>query len=565
MDKTRTLFSIILACTLLLLLAACSDDGTPVDFLEQLPPTATPVPPTATPGMEPAQVADQNGEARIRYIMADIQLSGLDEYYRGFPDDPFAAEAIARWDRGIRVVNIDKFERKLVNGQWTITYARTDTPVNGMDIRLSSDDDSEARIRYIMADIQLSGLDGYYRGFPDDPLAAEAIARWDRGIRVVNIEEFERRLLPGLGWVIVYRGTEKVANGMDIILSDMSSGCNNPYWPVKVGATWAYEILNMMGNSEGTETWEITSVSNEPEGVRFTVHKTSPFGSGDSTYLCTPDGAIHQEDSNMLDILLPPVDEFVPRKTWPGKSGSSLLFVGMEQQSVPAGTFTTARFTLLPNGYTNYYWAEGVGLVAGMGDLSRVLKSYTIPAGSEIAPQTTSTPSTSSAAPTPGTGFCNNPYFPDQVGIQWVYRDEVGTYTVTVTSIENNRYFISNSRYGEQSSFICASDGSIYGEHDMPHTLQTFPAIRDLYVRNTWSGTTSPGPYEHEVTFTVDGFETVQVPAGRFETVVIHVYHASTMEFEEYYYYAQGIGIVKYVIIGDGGAHETVLEQFIVP
>lgn len=78
-------------------------------------------------------------EARIRLILVDIQLSGLDNYYRSFPNDLNASEAIKRWDSGIRVVNINAFERKIIGGQWQIVYIGTETIINGFDVVLSSD------------------------------------------------------------------------------------------------------------------------------------------------------------------------------------------------------------------------------------------------------------------------------------------------------------------------------------------------------------------------------------------------------------------------------------------
>lgn len=86
---------------------------------------------------------DENGanldETRIRYILVDIQLSGLDNYYRNFLNDQNAVEAFLRWDSGIRVSNIKQFERKLINGQWVIVYKGTETVINGADVILTSD------------------------------------------------------------------------------------------------------------------------------------------------------------------------------------------------------------------------------------------------------------------------------------------------------------------------------------------------------------------------------------------------------------------------------------------
>jgi hypothetical protein len=78
-------------------------------------------------------------ESRVRYILADIQLGGVDGYYREHVDAEEVAEALRRWDAGITVTNIDQFERKLVGETWQVVYAGTETLINGSDVVLSTD------------------------------------------------------------------------------------------------------------------------------------------------------------------------------------------------------------------------------------------------------------------------------------------------------------------------------------------------------------------------------------------------------------------------------------------
>jgi hypothetical protein len=42
------------------------------------------------------------------------------------------------------------------------------------------------------------GVDSYYRQFLSEPDVAEAICRWDAGVRVANIADFERVNVPGI-------------------------------------------------------------------------------------------------------------------------------------------------------------------------------------------------------------------------------------------------------------------------------------------------------------------------------------------------------------------------------
>jgi len=78
-------------------------------------------------------------EAHVRYILADIESGDLGAYYRANIPDEETAEALRRWDAGIRITNIANFERKELDGQALIVYAGTGIPVKGLDIKLTSE------------------------------------------------------------------------------------------------------------------------------------------------------------------------------------------------------------------------------------------------------------------------------------------------------------------------------------------------------------------------------------------------------------------------------------------
>jgi hypothetical protein len=77
---------------------------------------------------------------------------------------------------------------------------------------------SEARVRYIMADMALGGPVEYYRSARDDANAVEAIRRRGNDFFVTNKTRFERLVEDGTPR-IVYKGTHDVINGMDVGLS----------------------------------------------------------------------------------------------------------------------------------------------------------------------------------------------------------------------------------------------------------------------------------------------------------------------------------------------------------
>jgi hypothetical protein len=120
-----TLLLGVLTILMVLLTSSCGTPEEPADPFGQFPTFTSPSP------------FENTGEARVRYIMTDIQLSGLYDYYLSFPEDPEVLEAIRRWDQGIRVVNIDQFERKMAGDNWQIVYYGTETIINGMDVILS--------------------------------------------------------------------------------------------------------------------------------------------------------------------------------------------------------------------------------------------------------------------------------------------------------------------------------------------------------------------------------------------------------------------------------------------
>lgn len=71
--------------------------------------------------------------------MLDITLGGTYSYFLSHSNEPGPAEAIRRWDNGIRVTNAGQFERKKVHGEWRHTYRGTNRQIDGMDIRLTTD------------------------------------------------------------------------------------------------------------------------------------------------------------------------------------------------------------------------------------------------------------------------------------------------------------------------------------------------------------------------------------------------------------------------------------------
>jgi hypothetical protein len=132
-----------------------------------------------------------------------------------------AVEAVKRFDAGVKVRGIERFEKKPIPGKgMLIAYKGTRIKVDWTDITLSTDPCCpQAAARYVLADIALGANPELYRRNTQVPAFSEAISLLESGAKTVNADHFERKDLPGKGLVVVYRGTLRTINGMDVELS----------------------------------------------------------------------------------------------------------------------------------------------------------------------------------------------------------------------------------------------------------------------------------------------------------------------------------------------------------
>jgi len=159
---------------------------------------------------------------RVRAILADLALGADLSMYEKRRKDPNVAEALRRWAGGCRVLNQDWFKRDEVDGQSKIVYAGTTNIADGARIRLNSDlDYSEIKVRYYLADIYLGGGRSFYFGVAEsshETGCREAVARFDFGVRIINIDQFERKSVNGQ--TLITRKSERARiSGKEIALS----------------------------------------------------------------------------------------------------------------------------------------------------------------------------------------------------------------------------------------------------------------------------------------------------------------------------------------------------------
>jgi hypothetical protein len=159
---------------------------------------------------------------RVRVILADFALGADLSMYEKRRKDPNVAEALRRWAGGCRVLNPDWFERHGADGQSQIVYAGTTNRADGARIRLNTDlDYSEIKVRYYLADIYLGGVRSFYFGVAEsshETGCREAVARFDFGVRIINLDQFERRSINGQ-ILITRKGESARISGKEIALS----------------------------------------------------------------------------------------------------------------------------------------------------------------------------------------------------------------------------------------------------------------------------------------------------------------------------------------------------------
>jgi hypothetical protein len=81
-------------------------------------------------------------ETNVRYFLADMFLGGSRDFYHRAAEaahEMGCQEAVARFDAGVKITNIDQFERKQVDGKTLITRKKSDERIGGTEVKLSSD------------------------------------------------------------------------------------------------------------------------------------------------------------------------------------------------------------------------------------------------------------------------------------------------------------------------------------------------------------------------------------------------------------------------------------------
>ncbi len=140
----------------------------------------------------------------------------------GRKQDMNTAEAIRRWKAGGRVLNTNWFEMRGAGIERRVYYKGTDRMAEGASIRLNCDlAYPEVNVRYFLADMMLGGSRDFYHRTAESAHemgCQEAVARFDGGVKVTNLDQFERKKVDGK-ILITRKGSNQRISGNEVKLS----------------------------------------------------------------------------------------------------------------------------------------------------------------------------------------------------------------------------------------------------------------------------------------------------------------------------------------------------------
>lgn len=161
-------------------------------------------------------------DAAMRVALLHFTLGGPPAEPEGRRHDVNVAEAIRRWNAGARVLNTNWFEMRGAGDERRAFYKGTERPAEGSHVRLNCDlAHPEVNVRYFMADMFLGGSRDFYWRTAEtahEMGCLEAVLRFEAGVKVTNLDQFERRKLDGKV-VITRKGSDERISGNEVKLS----------------------------------------------------------------------------------------------------------------------------------------------------------------------------------------------------------------------------------------------------------------------------------------------------------------------------------------------------------
>jgi hypothetical protein len=162
-------------------------------------------------------------QAAMRLVLLDMTLGcPTASYQEQAKSDPAVTEALRRWREGCRAANARWFAASGEPLKRRLSFAATGLPADGSRVVLNSDFAyPEVNARYFLADIYLGGSREFYHGAAEaahEMGCQEAVARYDAGVKITNLDEFERKKVDG-NTLITRKGSHQRISGLELKLS----------------------------------------------------------------------------------------------------------------------------------------------------------------------------------------------------------------------------------------------------------------------------------------------------------------------------------------------------------
>ncbi len=161
-------------------------------------------------------------DSTVRLALLNFSLSAPPEELQNGQSDANMAEAIRRWKAGARVLNTNWFELRDGPKGLRPVYRETGKLVEARHIRLNYElPYPEVNVRYFMADMALGGSrDFYWRAAETAHEAGclEAVLRHDGGVKITNLDRFERKNVEGKT-LVTRKGSNDRISGSSVKLS----------------------------------------------------------------------------------------------------------------------------------------------------------------------------------------------------------------------------------------------------------------------------------------------------------------------------------------------------------
>ena len=157
-------------------------------------------------------------QATMRLALLDLTLDAALAAYGEKKTDAAVVEALRRFGDGGRVSNAHVFDRR-DNG---LVFKASGRPADAVFIKLNSDFAyPEVNVRYFLADMKLGGSRAFYHRAAEEAHelgCLEAVARFDSGVSITNLDAFERKKVEGKT-LITRKGSNERISGSEVKLS----------------------------------------------------------------------------------------------------------------------------------------------------------------------------------------------------------------------------------------------------------------------------------------------------------------------------------------------------------